>query len=270
MTRRNSLLRKKGRLVGYAIAVAALGSIAASSFVIAPTTAVHSIRVPTVERIYPHSIHVTLGIGGGPISTWGARTDSVVDARSLFAQQSSHQNFDYDPNQRHDKSFFAKAADKVKSFLPIKFRDKDDETRRGELERRHQRMEIRQEMKQAFRGAPFPIRAVGSMISSGVGKVMGKEGRKAEVLLRDAQRLIGADETVCYVLGEPITTGRILSQSSSIATINGKKSIEIEASFEVKGSRQSGIATMVANKYQKGGIELLRVHVGRRSHDIDV
>jgi hypothetical protein len=125
-------------------------------------------------------------------------------------------------------------------------------------------------MKQAFRGASFPVRAVGNMISFGVGKAMGKEGRKVEVLLKDAQRLIRADETVCYILGEPLTTGRMLSQSSSKVTVNGKTRIEIEASFQVKGSRQSGIATMVANKYQKGGIEWLRVHIGRRSYDIDV
>lgn len=270
MRKRSSFQGKKGRLLCYAIALAALSSIAVSSFVISPTTAIRPNRVLTDERIYPHSVHAVFGITGGSVFTWGTQTGSVVAARSLVAKQSSHQSFDHDPNQTHDKSVLAKAADKVKSLLPLQFRAKDDATRRGELERRRQRTEIHQAMKQAFRGAPLPVRAVGNMISSGVGKVMGKEGRKVESLLTDAQRLIAADETMCYVLGEPITTGRMLSQSSSTVTINGKKSIEIKASFEVKGSHQSGIATMVANKYQKGGIEMLRVHVGRKSYDVGI
>lgn len=263
-------MEKKGRLLGYSIAVAALGSIAASSFVIAPTTAVRPSHVPTVLT-YPRSIHATLGTGGGPvpaISMWGAQTDNVVAAPSLAAKQSSHQSSDCDPS--HDKSVLEKATEKVKSLLPGRFWAKDDETRKGELERRRERMELRREMKQTFRGAPFPIRVVGNMITSRVGNAMGKEGRKVEVLLRDAQRLIGADEAVWAALGEPIMTGRVFSQSSSTATVNGKKSMKVEASFEVHGSRKSGVAMMVANKYQKGGITALRVRVGGRSYGIGV
>lgn len=265
-------MEKKRRLLGYyAIAVVALGSsIAASSFVIAPSTTADR-PLPTVST-YPRYIHATFWTGSGPIpatiSTWGAQTDSVVAARSLAMKQSSHQSSDYDPSDTHDKSILAKAAEKVKSWLPVRFLAKDDETRKGELERRRQRTELRQEMKEAFRGTPFPFRVVGNMITSRVGNAMGKEARKVEVLLRDAQRLMNEDEAVCAALGEPITTGRVVSQRSSTTTVNGKKSINIEASFEVHGSRQSGVATMVANKYQKGGIVALRVRVRERSYGI--
>jgi len=178
----------------------------------------------------------------------------------------------YDPQkpQQNMPSLLSKVANKLTSLVPFKLQPKDAVTRMGERERRLQRKELTRDMKDALRPFPWPIRAFGNAITNTVGRTVGRESQKAEVLLADAQRLIASDHDTRADLGEPVKTGRLLSQSSQTSTVNGKKSTRIQTSFEVIGSRKSGIATMLADKYSRGHIVALRVRVGGISYDIDV
>jgi hypothetical protein len=71
-------------------------------------------------------------------------------------------------------------------------------------------------------------------------------------------------------LGEPIKIEPIFSQSSSTTTVNGKKTVRIKDSFQVVGSQESGVATMIADKYAKGHVHALKVQVRGITYDIDV
>ena len=172
-------------------------------------------------------------------------------------------------------SFLAKAANKFTSLLPgskVKSKSKEDLQliKRGEIERRNQRNDLAREMKEGLRPFPWPIRAFGNTITNTVTRTLGKENRKAEVLLRDAQNIIHRDRDVVAALGDPIYVGQLFSQRSSSKMINRVKSEQIMLAFEVIGSKQTGTGSLVADKYAKGHIVALRVRVGGISYDIDL
>jgi ABC-type Fe2+-enterobactin transport system substrate-binding protein len=183
----------------------------------------------------------------------------------------------YDPQQQHNSksssssSLLSKAANKLTSRLPFKLQHpKDALTRRGEQERRRQRQELTRDVKDALRPFPWPFRAFGNTMANTVNRVWTRESAKAEVLIADAQSRICSDRDARTALGEPITTGRIFSQSVSTSSVNGTKSTKIQISFEVMGSHKSGVATMLADKYARGHIVALRVRVAGITYDIDV
>lgn len=175
----------------------------------------------------------------------------------------------YDPRQEQEPtSFLGKAANKITSILPFKMRPKDELTLRGEQERRLQQKEMSRGMKEALRPFPWPIRAPVSAITNTVTRTFGKEARKAEPLLADARRLIEADSDARDFLGDHIITGRILSQSTSTVMVNFVKSKRIKTSFEVLGSKNRGVAHMIADKYAKGHIAALQLRVNGMTYDI--
>ena len=181
----------------------------------------------------------------------------------------------YDPqhqqNSKPSYSLLSKAANKITSLLPYKIQPKDALTRMGEQERRRQRQALTHDMKDSLRPFPWPIRAFGNSIVNTMDRAWRKESPKAEVLIADAYLRIGSDRDARAYLGEPITTGRILSQSVSTRSgVSGKKRTRIQVSFEVIGSHKTGVATLVADKYARGHIVALRVRVAGISYDIDV
>lgn len=120
--------------------------------------------------------------------------------------------------------------------------------------------------KNAFRGAPFPFRMIGNAVASNVAKTFRKEGRKLDQVLNQAQKLIGTHETAVGLLGAPVVVGNEFSQSSTTRIVNGKKSERVAASFEVLGSRQNGIGSLIAEGKK---LVALKVKVGGRSIVID-
>jgi len=173
----------------------------------------------------------------------------------LDATRQEHESY----NQNDDKTLWERIKSLVPSF-------KDAPTRKAELDRRRHRQEIEKEAKEAFRGAPFPFGMMGKAIASQVGKTFRKEGRKLDKVLNQAQRLIKNDERAVAALGEPVVVGNEFSQSSSTIIVNGKKTERVEAAFEVLGSRQNGIGTLIV---EKNRLVALKVSVGGRSFFID-
>ncbi|KAL9185035.1 hypothetical protein ACHAXT_002812 [Thalassiosira profunda] len=180
---------------------------------------------------------------------------------------STLQSYEPEPEQK-PSSFLGDVANKVTSWLPFKQQPKDELTRKGEKERRMQQKEMSRGMKEALRPFPWPVRAVGNSLTNTVTRTFGKEARKAEVLLADARRLIEADSDARDALGEPIITGRLFSQSTSGMYINFIGGKRIQISFEVIGSRNRGVASLVAYGYANGHITSLQVCVQGITYDI--
>ena len=192
------------------------------------------------------------------------RPSRVVDGVLASSQSNDSKN---------QKNLLTRAVDKIKSWLPHNTKHADESGGDIQLSNSRQRSALVKETDDALRLLPQPFRAFGSAITNTVNRVLIKEEKKTKPLLRDAQRLIKADVDLRTTLGEPITFGPILSHlsSSTTTTINNRrqKTILIEDSFEVHGSKDTGIATMVADKYARGHLQALRVTVRGIKYDVD-
>lgn len=179
---------------------------------------------------------------------------------------SSYNMHNVEPTTKKKKSLLTAAKKGLQNILPTSpLSQKTENVSNGALERKRQRSETARQARQAFRGMPWIVSWPGRAIASGVGKAINKESVKAEVLLRDAEGLMNGDASLKLALGGPISTGRILSQSSSKVNVMGKHSKNIRISFQVLGSRTVGVGRMVASKYAKGAIVELGVDVDERS-----
>jgi len=193
---------------------------------------------------------------------------------------SSRRGYDWDPDEDQPKKEKNALTEKVKSLvpdsvkkvLPSKWFQSDDE-KRAALERKRRQNEISGALDQSLKDAPLGVRMVGkaagkilSKVASGLAESMEEQSRQMEELLQDARSYIVADSMASNLLGDPIAIGAPFSQSSSTSVINGTKTVSVQASFEVSGSRGSGIATMVANE---SGIQRLRLDVAGQSFEVD-
>ena len=193
---------------------------------------------------------------------------------------SSRRGYDWDPDEDQPKNEKNALAEKVKSLvpdsvkkvLPSKWFWPDDE-KRAALERKRRQNEISGALDQSLKDAPLGVRLLGkaagkifSKVASGLAESMEEQSRQMEELLQDARSYIVADGMASNLLGDPIAIGAPFSQSSSTSVINGAKTVSVQASFEVSGSRSSGIATMVANE---SGVQRLRLDVAGQSFEVD-
>ena len=115
-----------------------------------------------------------------------------------------------------------------------------------------------------LKDAPLAIRMVGSLVApilSSLASTMQQQQQQTQDLLDDARDYILSDPSATSALGEPCVVQPPFSQSSSTVNINGKGSSQIQASFYVQGTRELGVATMVASDT---GIERLSLNVGGR------
>ena len=117
---------------------------------------------------------------------------------------------------------------------------------------------------------PWPIRMTGETITKSITRQLSHEQRRAQPLLKDAQRLIMKDKELLAVLGTPVHILPIFSGSSSSSTVNWKKTTKrIVDKFVVEGSKKKGVATLTADMYKKGHVQALRVDVSGIHYDIE-
>ena len=188
---------------------------------------------------------------------------------------SSRRGYDWDPDEDQPKNEKNALAEKVKSLVPdsVKKWFRSDDEKRAALERKRRQNEISGALDQSLKDAPLGVRLLGkaagkifSKVASGLAESMEEQSRQMEELLQDARSFIVADGMASNLLGDPIAIGAPFSQSSSTSVINGAKTVSVQASFEVSGSRSSGIATMVANE---SGVQRLRLDVAGQSFEVD-
>ena len=192
---------------------------------------------------------------------------------------SSRRGYDWDPDEDQPKKEKNALAEKVTSLVPDSVKKvlpnwfRSDDEKRAALERKRRQNEISGALDQSLKDAPLGVRLLGkaagkifSKVASGLAESMEEQSRQMEGLLQDARSFIVADGMASNLLGDPIAIGAPFSQSSSTSVINGAKTVSVQASFEVSGSRSSGIATMVANE---SGVQRLRLDVAGQSFEVD-
>eukprot|EP00537_Pseudo-nitzschia_pungens_P015783 CAMPEP_0172403810 /NCGR_PEP_ID=MMETSP1061-20121228/60607_1 /TAXON_ID=37318 /ORGANISM="Pseudo-nitzschia pungens, Strain cf. pungens" /LENGTH=276 /DNA_ID=CAMNT_0013138343 /DNA_START=93 /DNA_END=923 /DNA_ORIENTATION=- len=176
-------------------------------------------------------------------------------------------------NKEREKSFLEKAGNAIKSILPKRWFGSDEEK-----EKLAQKKEVEKQVSggldYVFRDAPFGLQMMGKMLSplmstaaSTLAETMAEQQRNTEQLLEDARIYIVRDPVVASILGEPIDVRTPFSQSSSTTSINGKTQSRVELAFEITGSKNSGVARLLATD---GGIVELRTEVGGRVIDVSL
>lgn len=165
-----------------------------------------------------------------------------------------------------EKSFFEKVGDKVKSILP--FGKKEALTKKEQA-----KQDVSSSIDTVLKDAPLGVRMMGKLIkplvsnmAGSIAQAMEEQSRQMSDVLGDARRLIVQDSRATDYLGEPIEVGSPFSQSSSTVSVNGKTRSSVQASFEVRGRRGSGVATMTATD---GQIDQLSLNVNGRNISID-
>jgi hypothetical protein len=155
----------------------------------------------------------------------------------------------------------------AKSVLP-KSLTQSEEERKAEIVRKETQKDISSGIQSMLKDAPLAIRMVGSLVApilSSLTSAVQEQQRQTENLLDEARSYILSNENVLSDLGEPITIQPPFSQSSSSASINGKSSSQVNASFYVQGIRRVGVGKMVATET---GIQNLSLTVDGRTYNI--
>jgi hypothetical protein len=125
-----------------------------------------------------------------------------------------------------------------------------------------------------LKGAPLPVRMIGSMIAplmstvmAGLAEQVKEQQATMESVLKDARYYLAADAGVASSIGEPIEMGQLLSQSARTTNINGEKKSQLELTFPVTGPLGSGIARLSAANEK---IVKLQVEVNGRVIAVDL
>eukprot|EP00591_Stephanopyxis_turris_P010057 CAMPEP_0195508796 /NCGR_PEP_ID=MMETSP0794_2-20130614/1912_1 /TAXON_ID=515487 /ORGANISM="Stephanopyxis turris, Strain CCMP 815" /LENGTH=272 /DNA_ID=CAMNT_0040635855 /DNA_START=426 /DNA_END=1244 /DNA_ORIENTATION=- len=210
---------------------------------------------------------------------WGIPQPSRTNSR-LYG---SFYNNNNRRNDNDDGGFLSNAFNKVKEVgskvLSTEWIDPkkaEIERLKAEIERlkKERNGEISGGINNMLNDAPLSVPMIGQLISplfSGLAESLGEQARQVEELLDDARMLIAADANACQVLGEPISIGAPMSQSSSSVSVNGRQKTSVQVSFNVGGSFQGGVATMTASgEGNKAVIDWLSLNVAGRYYDIDV
>eukprot|EP00561_Arcocellulus_cornucervis_P013337 CAMPEP_0185799252 /NCGR_PEP_ID=MMETSP1322-20130828/206_1 /TAXON_ID=265543 /ORGANISM="Minutocellus polymorphus, Strain RCC2270" /LENGTH=286 /DNA_ID=CAMNT_0028494807 /DNA_START=17 /DNA_END=877 /DNA_ORIENTATION=+ len=242
----------------------------------ARTCSGHVLRRLTVAAAL---VSVGLPVNAFVLTPHGPLRQSSPSSPPLHSHQtrlfSSRRGYDWDPDEDQPKKEKNALAEKVKSLVPgsVKKWFRSDDEKRAALERKRRQNEISGALDQSLKDAPLGVRLLGkaagkifSKVASGLAESMEEQSRQMEGLLQDARSFIVEDGTASNLLGDPIAIGAPFSQSSSTSVINGAKTVSVQASFEVSGSRSSGIATMVANE---SGVQRLRLDVAGQSFEVD-
>jgi hypothetical protein len=190
------------------------------------------------------------------------RTKSC-STRLFFSQRNNNDN-------NEDKSIFKKAADSIKNLVPSFLKPKSSQI----TQKQKTKEQVSSSIETMLKDAPLGIRMMGKMISplissaaSNFAEAMEEQNRQISDILDDARMFIVSDKSATQVLGEPIEVGMPFSQSSSTTSINGKTRSSINASFEVRGNRGAGIATIEASN---GNIDQMVLNVNGRNIYVDV
>ena len=193
-----------------------------------------------------------------------APLQTLVPATKLAPFQSQTRLFS---SSRHDDGFFGGLKKAVKSILPKSWTQTKEE-RETEIIRKEMKKDVESGITTLLKDAPLAVRMLGSLVApifSSLASAVQEQQQQTQDLLDDARDFILSDPAATSALGEPIVMEPPFSQSSSSMSINGKSSSKIQASFHVQGTRQLGVASMVASD---AGIQSLSINVGGRVMDI--
>lgn len=232
------------------ICAAAFGSLAGSSAFV------------TKPPIMPHLTH-------HHASSHAHGANNIIAQQQMVQRQSSRLFFsqkddsDWQTFKQAGGNLLKKGADKIKSLVP--FGKKSEKEKLAQQRKK----EITGGISEMLRDAPLPIRLMGRMVAplmSAAANEIAEQTAQAQDMLEEARLRMVSDPILSDVLGEPIQVGQPFAQSSSTTVINGQKTARLQASFQVVGNKQGGVATLESSN---GEILSLTVNVNGRNISVN-
>jgi len=216
-----------------------------------------SLSKPTMGFLVPSSVNVPF-VERSNVITISSRHQP--QKRLFFSQ--NNQDDDWSTFKKSGSNLIKKGVDKIMSKVPF---GKSEEERRAELVQKQRKEEITGGINSMLKDMPLPVRMMGRMVSPLLARAadeIAEQSRQAQDLLDEAQFRLVNDPVIAENLGQPVQVGMPFSQSSSTMSINGRTTARVQASFEVAGPYNSGIATMTSDN---GEITTLTVNVNGRN-----
>jgi len=240
-------------------------SLLPSPLLLSPFEEVVTRKTPTsVTRLYSSSSNIRQSSRGG-----------VGPGNNNNNKNDDDNEEDEDEDDKKGRFGFRRAVKRVaRKVLPTKwFRSKKEKL---EIERKKEvKSKIQGELNDLLKGAPLPIRtfvkyAVAPMLGKLASKVAeGVEAQRKtmEKILDDTRSYLLNDDEITNVLGVPLQLGTPFAQSSSSASINGRRQTRIEFSLEVSGPKNNGVVRVLATGE---GIGQLLVESTGKIYNIDI
>ena len=240
-------------------------SLLPSPLLLSPFEEVVTRKTPTsVTRLYSSSSNIRQSSRGG---------DGAGNNNSNKNDDDNEENEEED--DKKGRFGFRRAVKRVaRKVLPTKwFRSKKEKL---EIERKKEvKSKIQGELNDLLKGAPLPIRtfvkyAVAPMLGKLASKVAeGVEAQRKtmEKIVDDTRSYLLNDDEITNVLGVPLQLGTPFAQSSSSASINGRRQTRIEFSLEVSGPKNNGVVRVLATGE---GIGQLLVESTGKIYNIDI
>ncbi|KAL7555735.1 hypothetical protein ACA910_005150 [Epithemia clementina (nom. ined.)] len=262
----------------------------------------------------PSSSALAFVVQPPPVSTTTRRSSSMVLSPSLFphpfASVSSflpHNDDDYSTSSNHRRSYsttptrlfwnsrnnnnnnndnnsggggiLSTLKRAAQSILPSRWFPKSEEEQRREAmvkQEREFQKEVSGGLTELLRGAPLPIRMLGSLMTplfssalSSLAQAAQEQQATVNQVLDQATICLVQDATVRQVLGDPVqvASSSPLSQRSATSTINGQTTQQIQVTVPISGSLDTGIATITATER---GLQSIRVQAQRSGRILQV
>ena len=240
-------------------------SLLPSPLLLSPFEEVVTRKTPTsVTRLYSSSSNIRQSSRGG---------DGAGNNNSNKNDDDNEE--DEEEDDKKGRFGFRRAVKRVaRKVLPTKwFRSKKEKL---EIERKKEvKSKIQGELNDLLKGAPLPIRtfvkyAVAPMLGKLASKVAeGVEAQRKtmEKIVDDTRSYLLNDDEITNLLGVPIQLGTPFAQSSSSASINGRRQTRIEFSLEVSGPKNNGVVRVIATGE---GIGQLLVESTGKIYNIDI
>ena len=240
-------------------------SLLPSPLLLSPFEEVVTRKTPTsVTRLYSSSSNIRQSSRGG---------DGAGNNNSNKNDDDNEE--DEEEDDKKGRFGFRRAVKRVaRKVLPTKwFRSKKEKL---EIERKKEvKSKIQGELNDLLKGAPLPIRtfvkyAVAPMLGKLASKVAeGVEAQRKtmEKIVDDTRSYLLNDDEITNLLGVPIQLGTPFAQSSSSASINGRRQTRIEFSLEVSGPKNNGVVRVLATGE---GIGQLLVESTGKIYNIDI
>mmetsp|Transcript_6632 Transcript_6632/g.9896 ORF Transcript_6632/g.9896 Transcript_6632/m.9896 type:complete len:356 (+) Transcript_6632:233-1300(+) len=194
-----------------------------------------------------------------------SNTSTTTATSRLYGSNSNSNNND-------KENILKKAANKIKSILPWKSKNKNNSNSKSSITAKQKaKKSVSTSIETALKDAPLGIKLMGKLIAPIVTNLVGVLAQSMEEsqlqfdnVMRDVVYYLQIDPRA--QLGGAVEVGSPFSQSSSTMIINGQKESRMQASFEVKGVNGGGIATVTA---VNGVIQSLVLNANGRNIDID-
>lgn len=179
----------------------------------------------------------------------------------------SFNRFNGDNENKKNKGVLARLKNKAKQYIPFL---KTDKEKKAAIRKRRVKNELKSNIKEALRDAPFPIRAMGGMVGSVLGNAMSEfaeaaaeQGQISDKYYQQAVRVLQNDPSVRSILGTPVQVGPISSQSSSTTSINGKSMKQLSLGFVVTGTTGVTAQAQLAVQSNQSPTLQLRLNTGQ-------